>query len=59
VIRCTLAAIIKYKQTHFNYFDNVNDHIKKLGASFPARIAGTPADAGSPSKGFVAGGGNA
>ncbi len=52
-------TIIDEEQTHFNYFDNVNDHIKKLGASYLARIAGTPADAGPPSKGFVAGGGNA
>jgi bacterioferritin len=52
-------TIIDEEQMHFNYFDNVNDHITKLGASFLARIAGTPADVGPPSKGFVAGGGNA
>src|SRR4030042_4152761 len=43
------------EQMHFNYFDNVNDHLKKLGASYLARIAGTPADTGPPSKGFVTG----
>jgi len=52
-------TIIDEEQSHFNYFDNVNDHLKKLGASYLARIAGTPADTGPPSKGFVAGGGSA
>ncbi|HOD16681.1 MAG TPA: bacterioferritin [Spirochaetota bacterium] len=52
-------TIIGEEQTHFNYFDNVGEHIKKLGASYLARIAGTPADTGPPSKGFVTGGGNA
>jgi bacterioferritin len=52
-------TIIDEEQAHFNYFDNVNDHLKKLGSSYLARIAGTPADTGPPSKGFVTGGGNA
>ena len=47
-------TIIDEEQIHFNYFDNVNDHIKKLGASYLAQIAGTPADTGAPSKGFIA-----
>ncbi len=46
-------TIIDEEQIHFNYFDNVNDHIKKLGPSYLAQIAGTPADTGPPSKGFV------
>ena len=46
-------TITDEEQLHFNYFDNVNDHIKNLGASYLARIAGTPADTGGPSKGFV------
>ncbi len=46
-------TITDEEQAHFNYFDNVNDHIKNLGASYLARIAGTPADTGAPSKGFV------
>lgn len=50
-------SIIDEEQEHFNYFDNVSDHIEKLGSSFLARIAGTPADTGPPSKGFVSGGG--
>jgi bacterioferritin len=49
-------TVIDEEQTHFNYFDKVNDHLKKLGSSFLARIAGTPADTGPPSKGFVGGG---
>jgi bacterioferritin len=52
-------TIIDEEQVHFNYFDNVDDHIKNLGASYLARIAGTPADMGGPSRGFVAGGGAA
>jgi bacterioferritin len=48
-------TIVAEEQIHFNYFDNVSDHIKKLGPSFLAQIAGTPADTGPPSKGFVTG----
>jgi len=48
-------TIVDDEQAHFNYFDNVGDHIKKLGASYLAQIAGTPADTGPPSKGFVTG----
>lgn len=47
-------TIVDEEQAHFNYFDNVDDHIKQLGASYLARIAGTPADTGGPSKGFIA-----
>ncbi|PKL35927.1 MAG: bacterioferritin [Spirochaetae bacterium HGW-Spirochaetae-1] len=46
-------VIVDEEQEHFNYFDNIDDHIKKLGASFLARIAGTPADTGPASKGFI------
>lgn len=48
-------TIVDEEQIHFNYFDNVSDHIKKLGPSYLAQIAGTPADTGPPSKGFVSG----
>lgn len=48
-------TIIDEEQEHFNYFDNVDDHIKNLGQAYLARIAGTPADTGGPSKGFVTG----
>lgn len=41
------------EQAHLNYFDNVNGHIEKLGASYLARIAGTPSDTGGFSKGFI------
>ena len=50
-------TITDEEQAHFNYFDNVADHIKKLGAAYLAQIAGTPADTGPPSKGFVTGAG--
>jgi bacterioferritin len=48
-------TITDQEQIHFNYFDNVSEHIKTLGASYLAQIAGTPADTGPPSKGFVTG----
>ncbi len=48
-------AIIDEEQEHYNYFDNISDHIEKLGSAFLARIAGTPADTGPPSKGFASG----
>ena len=48
-------TIVGEEQIHFNYFDNVGDHIKRLGPSYLAQIAGTPADTGPPSKGFVTG----
>ncbi|MRR34733.1 bacterioferritin [bacterium] len=47
-------TIIDEEQIHFNYFDNVGQHIKNLGAAYLAQIAGTPADTGAPSKGFIA-----
>ncbi len=46
-------AIIDEEQAHFNYFDNVNDHIGKLGQAYLARIAGTSSSTGGFSKGFV------
>lgn len=48
-------TIVDEEQIHFNYFDNVSDHLKELGAAYLAQIAGTPADTGAPSKGFVTG----
>jgi len=37
-------TITEEEQAHFNYFDNVTDHLKKLGAAYLAQIAGTPAE---------------
>jgi bacterioferritin len=48
-------AIVDEEQVHYNYFDNVSDHIQKLGPAYLAQIAGTPADTGPSSKGFVSG----
>ena len=48
-------TIVDEEQAHFNYFDNITDHIATLGAAYLAQIAGTPADTGAPSKGFVSG----
>jgi len=47
-------VIIDEEQEHFNYFDNVGNHIEKLGPAYLSRIAGTPADTGSSARGFVA-----
>ena len=52
-------TIIDEEQIHFNYFDNVDDHLKNLGQAYLARIAGTPADTGGPARGFVAAEGGA
>lgn len=46
-------TIINEEQMHFNYFDNVHEHLKKLGAAYLARIAGTPAEVGAVNPGFV------
>jgi len=47
-------AIIDEEQVHFNYFDNVSDHIEKLGETYLAQIAGTPSATGLQTQGFVA-----
>lgn len=50
-------TIIDEEQTHYNYFDNITNHLESLGNTFLARIAGTPADTGPASKGFANQGG--
>ena len=45
--------IIDEEQEHLNYFDNISDHIKELGDTYLARIAGTPSSTGGYSKGFI------
>jgi bacterioferritin len=45
--------IIDEEQEHLGYFDNVGDHIKDLGNTYLARIAGTSASTGGFSKGFT------
>ncbi|MTV49172.1 bacterioferritin [Heliobacillus mobilis] len=45
-------TIIEEEQAHLNYFANIDEHLKNLGATFLARIAGTSASTG-PSKGFT------
>ena len=50
------------EQVHYNYFDNVDDHIKNLDGTYLAQIAGTPSSTGLATQGFVArqgGGGQA
>jgi bacterioferritin len=49
--------IIDEEQIHFNYFDNVKDHIEKLGDVFLAKIAGTSSTTGLGPSGFVVSGG--
>lgn len=46
--------IIDEEQAHLNYFDNVAAHIKKLGATYLAQVAGTPSATGLNTMGFVA-----
>lgn len=45
--------IIDEEQLHYNYFDNVNGHIEKLGDTFLAKIAGTPSSTGLGPSGFA------
>ena len=47
-------TIIDEEQIHFNYFDNVKDHIEKLNGTYLAQIAGTPSSTGLQTQGFVA-----
>jgi bacterioferritin len=46
-------TIIDDEQLHFNYFDSISAHIKKLGNAYLARIAGTPSASGLQPSGFV------
>ncbi len=50
----TFEVIIDEEQIHFNYFDNVHEHIEKLGDTYLAQIAGTPSATGLQTQGFVA-----
>jgi len=50
-------TIIDEEQKHLNYFDNVNDHLERLGPAYLAKIAGTSASTDPSTKGFVIGGG--
>jgi bacterioferritin len=46
-------TIIDEEQVHFNYFDDVREHIDRLGDVYLAQIAGTPATSGLDSPGFA------
>ena len=48
--------IIDEEQIHYNYFDNINGHLEKLGDTFLAKIAGTPSSTGLGPSGFAVGG---
>jgi bacterioferritin len=48
--------IIDEEQIHFNYFDNVHEHIEKLGNTYLAKIAGTPSSTGLGPSGFAVSG---
>ena len=45
-------TIINEEQSHYNYFDNIAEHIKKMGDTYLARIAGTPSSTGLADQGF-------
>ena len=49
-------TIIDEEQIHYNYFDNINSHIEKLGDTYLAKIAGTPSATGLGGSGFVTSG---
>jgi bacterioferritin len=46
-------TIIDQEQLHFNYFNDVREHIDRLGDVYLAQIAGTPATSGLDSPGFA------
>jgi len=46
--------IIDEEQIHLNYFDNVDNHIKTLGAAYLAQKAGTSSATALGTQGFVA-----
>jgi len=46
-------TIIDHEQLHFNYFDDIREHIERLGDVFLAQLAGTPATSGLNSPGFA------
>jgi len=46
--------IMDEEQIHYNYFDNVDAHIKNLDGTYLAQIAGTPSATGLATQGFVA-----
>jgi bacterioferritin len=48
--------IIDEEQIHYNYFDNVDGHIKQLGDTYLAKIAGTPSSTGLGNSGFAVSG---
>ena len=48
--------IIDEEQLHYNYFDNVDNHIQKLGDTYLAKIAGTPSSTGLGPSGFAVSG---
>jgi bacterioferritin len=49
-----LQLINDEEQVHYNYFDNVDDHMKNLGQTYLAKIAGTPSATGLNTQGFAA-----
>ena len=46
-------TIIDDEQLHYNYFDNIGDHIANLGDTYLSRIAGTPSSTGLAPQGFA------
>jgi len=47
-------TIIDEEQLHYNYFDNVKQHIETLDGAYLAKIAGTSSATGLQTQGFVA-----
>ncbi len=51
--------IIDEEQAHLNYFENVAEHITRLGSAYLAKIAGTSSATGLGSSGFAVSEGDA
>jgi bacterioferritin len=49
-----LETIIDEEQSHYNYFDNVKEHINDLGPTYLARLAGTASNVPGSTLGFLA-----
>lgn len=45
--------IIDEEQEHLNYFEDIGEHIDSLGEAYLANIAGSQADTGGETRGFV------
>lgn len=50
-------TIIEEELVHMNYFENIGNHIERLGDTYLSKIAGTSGSTGPSTKGFIISGG--